>query len=136
MLSNILQLVSSIISPVANMVDNLTTTDAEKGDIKNKLETIKNSMASAMLSYEAKLTEAKAEIVKSETVGSWLQRSWRPIIMLMFGFIIMYEYFISNVFNLPKANLPGAFWELLNIGLGGYIVGRSAEKIAPNFKKN
>lgn len=86
-----------------------------------------------MIDYEINLNEAKSKIIQSETVGTWLQRSWRPILMLAFGFILIYEYFISSIFSLPKSNLPEMFWELLNLGLGGYIIGRSAEKIVPNL---
>jgi len=133
---NILGFVSEILKPVSEIVDDVTTSKEEKMQLKNSLETIKNAFLVKALEYESKLTEAKAEIIKSETVGSWLQRSWRPILMLLFGFILIYEYFIANVFGLPKSGLPDAFWQLLNIGIGGYVVGRSAEKIAPNFKRN
>ena len=133
---NILGFISEILKPVSKIVDDVTTSKEEKLQLKNGLETIKNAFLVKTLDYEAKLTEAKAEIIKSETVGSWLQRSWRPLIMLAFGLIVIYEYFISSIFNLPKSDLPEAFWQLLNIGIGGYVVGRSAEKIAPNFSRN
>lgn len=131
--TSILKVISEIIGPVSKIVDEVVTTKEEKLIVHNALETIKNEMTVKMLDYESKLTQAQADIVKSETVGSWLQRSWRPILMLLFGFILIYEYFIANVFGLPKSGLPDAFWQLLNIGIGGYVVGRSAEKIAPNF---
>ena len=31
--------------------------------------------------------------------------------------------------------LPEELWQLLMIGVGGYVCGRSAEKVAKNFKK-
>lgn len=137
---NIFKSIAEILKPASDIVDEVITSKEEKLQVKNQLETIKNQMAIKMLEYETKLYEAQAKIIHSETVGSWLQRSWRPIIMLMFGFIIVYEYFISSVLGLPKANLPVDFWDLLKIGFGGYVVGRSAEKIAPHvaasFKKN
>jgi len=136
MFTQVLEAISGFLQPVSKIVDDVVTSKEEKLIIHNALETIKNEMTVKMLEYESKLTQAQAEIVKSETVGSWLQRSWRPILMLLFGFILIYEYFIANVFGLPKSGLPDAFWQLLNIGIGGYVVGRSAEKIAPNFKRN
>jgi len=133
---NILGFISEILNPVSKIVDDVTTSKEEKLQLQNGLETIKNAFLVKTLEYESKLTEAKAEIVKSETVGSWLQRSWRPILMLLFGFILIYEYFLANLFSLPKSGLSVEFWELLKIGIGGYVVGRSAEKIAPNFSRN
>lgn len=136
MWTKILSVVGEILKPVSKIVDDVVTSKEEKLLVQNALEVIRNNMAGQILDYESKLTEAKAKIVLSETVGSWLQRSWRPILMLLFGFILIYEYFIANVFNLPKSGLPEQFWQLLNIGVGGYVVGRSAEKIVPAFSKN
>jgi hypothetical protein len=89
------------------------------------------------------LTEGIAKILRDfdnqqrqaliqEMNGSWLQRSWRPIIMLSFGAII-----ICGVFR-PVEFLGdhSPFWELLEIGLGGYVIGRSTEKVAHSLKQN
>ena len=72
----------------------------------------------------------QTEIIVAEAKGNWLQRSWRPILMLSFGFIVIYVKFIGPLFGLPIPTLEVEFWELLKIGIGGYVVGRSAEKIA------
>jgi hypothetical protein len=53
--------------------------------------------------------------------------------MLAFGFIVIYVKFIAPVFNLTIPELEIEFWELLKIGIGGYVVGRSAEKISKNI---
>ena len=44
-----------------------------------------------------------------------------------------YNYFIALIFGLPVAELSVDFWGLLQIGIGGYVVGRSAEKISENI---
>lgn len=125
--------ISEILKPAAEIVDQVIVNKQEKQQVLNELESIKNTLSAKMIDYEINLNEAKSKIIQSETVGTWLQRSWRPILMLAFGFILIYEYFISSIFSLPKSNLPEMFWELLNLGLGGYIIGRSAEKIVPNL---
>ena len=53
--------------------------------------------------------------------------------MLAFGFIVIYVKFIGPVFDLIIPELELEFWELLKIGIGGYVVGRSAEKISQNI---
>ena len=53
--------------------------------------------------------------------------------MLAFGFIIVYQYFIAHVFGLEEIDMPERFWTLLEIGIGGYLVGRSVEKVAPKL---
>lgn len=83
----------------------------------------------AMLASQAEIDRAASEVLKAEIGGeSWLQRSWRPITMLTFlGCIVGYWFGLTPV-TLPDSAVAGMF-DLLQIGLGGYIVGRSAEKI-------
>jgi hypothetical protein len=39
------------------------------------------------------------------------------------------------MFSLPIPPLEDQFWSLLNLGIGGYVVGRSAEKVMKEYKK-
>ena len=50
--------------------------------------------------------------------------------MLSFGFIVIYVKFVAPLFGFTIPELEEDFWNLLQIGIGGYVVGRSAEKIA------
>ena len=122
-----------IITEGGKIVDNLSTSDDEKLKAKNELS---NIVFNALNSIQS----AQKEIILSETQGNLLQRSWRPIVMLSFTFIVVYSYFIQPAF-FPNAvsmtdKLKPEFWSLLNIGLGGYVIGRSAEKIAGTVTKN
>jgi hypothetical protein len=38
---------------------------------------------------------------------------------------------VSDCFGLLTFRLPPEAWSLLQLGLGGYVVGRRAEKVAP-----
>ena len=77
------------------------------------------------------------EEVRSE---HWLTRSWRPILMLsLLGFLVFVGIVLpladmivgySLTFNPRWQALPPQFWDFLSIGVGGYIGGRSLEKIA------
>ena len=56
--------------------------------------------------------------------------------MLMFASIIGFNYLvvpIAGMFskNIVVLTLPPDLWDLLKIGIGGYVAGRSAEKIVP-----
>jgi hypothetical protein len=55
--------------------------------------------------------------------------------MLSFGFIIIYVKFIAPLFSLTIPPLEVEFWSLLKLGIGGYVVGRSGEKIMKEYKK-
>ncbi|MHA1920789.1 MAG: 3TM-type holin, partial [Promethearchaeota archaeon] len=73
----------------------------------------------------------KSAIIIAEAKGqSWIQRNWRPITMLTFLVLI-----ICDCFGLLTFRLSNEAWGLLKIGLSGYIIGRSAEKLAPSIMK-
>jgi hypothetical protein len=74
---------------------------------------------------------ASAEIVKAEAQSAnWLTAAWRPLTMLVFVTLIC-----ARVFGLTSTHVSDAeyqaLWELVKLGLGGYVLGRSAEKIIP-----
>jgi hypothetical protein len=121
--------VKETVDSVGNVIDNLSTSDDEKSAAKNQLTEIVTTQLN-------KVTELQASVILAEASGNWLQRSWRPILMLSFGFIVVYSKFIAPAFNLPNTNLETSFWELLNLGMGGYVIGRSVEKVADTVTKN
>lgn len=74
---------------------------------------------------------ARADIVKTEAASShWLAANWRPILMLVFGGLIVARWFGWAAPNLSEAEYL-KLWSIVEFGLGGYVVGRSVEKIAP-----
>ena len=52
----------------------------------------------------------------------------RKIVDFLGGNIV--KDLLSGLDNLLTSKEEKEFWELLKIGIGGYVVGRSAEKIA------
>ncbi len=72
----------------------------------------------------------RAEIVKTEAASShWLAANWRPLLMLVFGGLIVARWFGWAAPNLSEAEYL-KLWSIVEFGLGGYVVGRSVEKIA------
>ena len=102
-----------ILETVAGVVERLSLSSAEKKRLKQELET-------ALLENECQRVEMQARVVGEETRGNWLQRSWRPVLMLVFAVVILAGMFT----DLPVLADTSRFWDLLEIGLGGYIVGR------------
>lgn len=74
------------------------------------------------------LAQAQVQAAQMEH-GTWLTRSWRPILFLSFGFTLLWNYAIGRMFGIPPQDLPVQFWEALMMGLGMGIGGRSLEKI-------
>lgn len=80
------------------------------------------------------LLKSQTAIILAEAKGGWLQRNWRPLLMSLFGIIIFNNYifypYISLFFEeAPMLEIPPDMWALLKIGIGGYVVGRSVEKV-------
>lgn len=89
-----------------------------------------------MIDLYSKLVDAKSKVVTTEMQGNWLQRSWRPLLMLTLVFIIVNNYILFPYFSetFQALEIPADLWDLLKIGVGGYVVGRSAEKAAEKWK--
>jgi hypothetical protein len=82
----------------------------------------------------AELT-GRAEIVKTEAASShWLAANWRPLLMLTFGALIVARWFGWAAPNLSEAEYL-KLWDIVELGIGGYVLGRSAEKVLPSIAK-
>ena len=117
----------SVIKDIGNVIDNLFTNDEERIRAKNEIFKV-------IQEKELELQKMQTDIIIAEAKGNWLQRSWRPILMLAFGFIVIYVKFIAPLFDLRIPELENEFWNLLQLGIGGYVIGRSAEKIAEKLR--
>ena len=122
-------LTGSVIGEIGKVIDNLFTTDEERLEAKNKIFQV-------IQEKELELQKMQTDIIIAEAKGNWLQRSWRPILMLAFGFIVIYVKFLAPLCGFTIPPLENEFWNLLQLGIGGYVVGRSAEKIAKSVTIN
>ena len=114
--------VKGIVGAVSELVDRLTLPAREK----KQLET---DLLKVFVEWEQRVMEARSEVLAEEVRGNWLQRSWRPLVMLTFALIVLVGTFTS----LPILADTSQFWDLLEVGIGGYVMGRSGEKILQVF---
>jgi hypothetical protein len=90
----------------------------------------------AIINVDLSIIQKQLDVVLAEAQGeSWLQRNWTPILMLTIVAIAANNYVIAPYIQLffskgIQLELPEKLWSLLQIGVGGYVIGRSAEKIA------
>ena len=111
----------------------------EDKDKANELETnIKNKL----LSLEQEVITAQRDVIVAEAKSqSFIARNWRPIMMLTFVGIIANNYILFPYITLfggtaITLEIPPDMWSLLKIGVGGYVMGRSGEKMVESFAKN
>lgn len=115
-------LLGPVISGVFGVIDQAVEDKDEAARIKAKLQ----EMA---VTGRMREIEAAARVVAAEAQGeSWLQRNWRPMLMCLFGVIVANNYIIAPLFGVQRAEIPPDMWDLLKLGVGGYVLGRSAEK--------
>lgn len=127
---SILSFISGIFKPAADLIDNLHTSEEERLQIKQQMFQAQQEMTLKVMEYEQELLKSKTEIITAEAKGqSWLQRMWRPITMMTFLVLV-----VADSFGLLATPLADEAWTLLQIGLGGYVAGRSVEKVAPMMK--
>ncbi len=122
---------SALIGPVVSGLFGVIDKAVEDKDAAAK---IKGRLQEMVLAGQMKEIEAAAQVVVAEAQGeSWLQRNWRPLLMCLFGVIVANNYIIAPYVLLflridVTLEIPPDMWDLLKIGVGGYVVGRSVEK--------
>lgn len=90
-----------------------------------------NAVQLALMQQASLIETAAADIVKTEAESEhWLAACWRPILMLTFGGLIVARWMGWAAPGLTEAEAL-KLWDIINVGLGGYVIGRSAEKIVP-----
>ena len=119
---------SKAVEQVGNIVDNVVTSNDEKSEAKKQL-------AEVVLSNLTELSKIQGEVIMTEMKGSKLQKNWRPLMMITFGAILVCKWFGWTDAEIP-VELELELMSIVKLGLGGYVVGRSAEKIAENVTKN
>ena len=132
-----LQLLGAI-GPIAKLIAKTVDKAVPDKDLKEKL---KHEINTQLLTSGTDEMKAASKIILAEAQsGSWLTNSWRPALMWICIIVIF-----NNFIVMPFANaifgtslileIPDPMWNLLTIGVGGYIAGRSGEKIAQKWKE-
>jgi len=76
---------------------------------------------------------ARSSIIKAEASSEhWIVAAWRPILMLTFGGLIVARWLGFSAPGISEAEIL-KLWSIVEFGLGGYIVGRSVEKVVPSI---
>ena len=120
------------IAPLAKILFNTIEKAVPDKDLQEKL---KAELQTQLLQSHTQELKAAASIIEAEAKAGWFASSWRPLLMYVLIFILVWNYVIGPVIKIFMGavitfELPGDVWSLLQIGLGGYVLGRSAESVA------
>lgn len=123
---------ASIFSSISSIFSTVGGIKTQQADVmKTALDVLSNTNSS-----NAQREQAIATVLVAEASSeSWLTRMWRPIIMLMFGAMLLSYWFGYSPPNIhgPMSPIMAEIFDLLKIGIGGYIGGRTIEKIIGNI---
>jgi hypothetical protein len=105
---------------------------------KDLQERLKAQLNEQLLKSSTEELKAAASIVEAEAKAGWFTASWRPLLMYVLIFVLVFNYIFAPIIKMFTGlvigfDLPGDVWTLLQIGLGGYVVGRSGESIAKSL---
>jgi hypothetical protein len=128
--------ITGLVKEIGGVIDNLSTTAEEKLSAQAKLFELQSAFTLQMAALDTQFAAEQAKVVVAEAQSeSWITRNWRPILMLVFTYIILHNYVLSPMFSMARVEIPENMWELLKLGMGGYIFGRSGEYVAEQIGK-
>ena len=123
-------MIQSLIPTLAPILGNVVGNLLHDPEQKAKAEA---EMMKALLAHQAEIEGAAAKIIQTEAASQhWLAANWRPLTMIVFVCLIVARWFGWAAPNLSEAEYV-KLWSIVEFGLGGYVVGRSVEKIAPSI---
>jgi len=108
---------------------------------KDKAAEAAQELRLAMMEHEQTAQQVARDVVVAEAKSEhWITSAWRPITMLVFVTIIANNFIIAPYVDMffdagLRLDLPEQMWGLLSVGLGGYVGGRSAEKVMKEYNK-
>ena len=129
----IASLIAKFVEPAHEIIDEFHTSGEEKQEFELQKTRAKQKVLELLLQFESAVVNAQAGIIRAEVEGGRLARNWRPILMLSFGLVILLDCvgLSSGAFTEKKAEYV---YSIIQVGVGGYVVGRSGEKIFKAWK--
>ena len=107
-----------------------------------KRDEIEREIKLALLEQGSEFNKQAGDIILAEAKSEhWITATWRPLLMMIIVFIVGWNYAFIPVLaafglDLMVLDLPPQLWTLLTVGVGGYTVGRSAEKSMAMYAKS
>ena len=92
-------------------------------------------MMRQLLARQGEIEQAAAEVVRAEAASDhWLAANWRPLLMLTFGALIVARWLGWAAPDLTESEYI-KLWDIVELGIGGYVIGRSAENFLPQIAR-
>lgn len=100
---------------------------------KEEAEKLKAQITLEAMKGDAKELDSATQIIIAEASGeSWLQRNWRPVLMLWFAGLVGAHWLGYTPSNLGEETVL-MLLSIVKVGIGGYVLGRSGEKMVKAY---
>ena len=125
------KILAPFIEPVAAIVNKAV----KDKDLAAK---INHDIFTQLMSAETTHMKEAASIIRAEANSeSWLTSNWRPLIMIWLGVLIgLYWFGFAPDYLVESPATVQDLFDLLKLGIGGYIMGRSGEKIVKTIAES
>jgi hypothetical protein len=127
-------IISLILPGITSIFDKYLTNEADKAKATQEI-------TQQLLTNEAAITDAAKDVIVAEAESdSPLAKNWRPILMYLLMLMLIWITAVAPIFGLVDVTLkslqgvPDNLWNMLMVGLGGYMFSRTGEKIVKTLK--
>jgi hypothetical protein len=125
-------MIAALIPAIASLIGNVI--DKAVPD-KDQAEQLKMQVTLEAMRADNEELQAATKVILAEAQGeSWLQRNWRPLLMLWFAGLVGAHWLGFTPPNLPES-VVNSLLDIVQVGIGGYVLGRSGEKIVKAYKE-
>jgi hypothetical protein len=119
-----------ILKGINDVIDHFTLSADAKAAIQTAAVNAQIAQATKEMDYKMQILEAQSKVIIAEASSdSWLTQNWRPISMMVFLFLVVWSWFRGPPPNMSP-DIVMELFQIIKLGLGGYVIGRSAEKVA------
>ena len=91
-------MIKNLVGEIGGIIGSLSISSKEKKELETEV-------VRTVYRYVGELASEQATIVRSETQGNWLQRSWRPLVMLAFASVVL----LGTVMDIPFSRMILSF---------------------------
>ena len=124
-------MIAALIPAIGGLIGKAIDKAVPDKDVAEKLKA--DITLEAMKQDNAELQGA-IQIITAEAQGdSWLQRNWRPVLMLWFAGLVGAHWLGFTPPNLPESVVVNLL-DIVQVGVGGYVIGRSGEKMVKAYR--
>ena len=126
----IIGLLTTLINAVVSLGERFIDDREKQKEFEAEVRKLLTEQINKIIDLVAEQERLKAQVIIAETKSdSWLTRSWRPIVILVFTTLVVLYWFGVVPANLTQETTNKLF-EIIQYALLGYIGGRSVEKTA------